>query len=120
MFSRLVFFEKQIRTLPEECGPSPVSSPIRKALEKALRLFAKIAWGGKPPENKYSKLSWLDSMDIGLYCRLKRQYRRLYGQESWKNFTWSVIPTLPGVESLKKNKKEIWERSLFSQTCKGF
>ncbi len=120
MFKRLYFFEKQIRTLPEECGSSEASLLIKKALEKALRLFAKIGWGGSPPENKYNKLSWLDSRDVGLYCRLKKQYQRLYGKETWNLFTWSVIAGLPKVETLKESKREIWERSLFSQTCKNF
>ena len=120
IFSRFKFFEKQIRTLPEECGPSPASSSIKKALKKALRLFAKIAWGDKPPENRYSKLSWLDTSDVGLYCQMKRHYRRLYGDEEWKIFSWSVIPTLPEVKSFKNNKKEMWNRSIFSVNCRKF
>ena len=120
MFNRFRFFEKQVRTLPEKCGSSEVSLPIKNALEKSLRLFAKISWGGSPPQNKYSKLSWLDSADIGLYCRLKRQYQRLYGKETWKAFTWSVIAGLSKIETLRKNKKEAWEKSIFSQNCKSF
>ena len=120
MFKRLHFFEKQIRTLPEKCGASEATLPIKKALEKALRLFAKIGWGGSPPENRYNKKAWLDNEDIGLYCRLKKQYQRLYGKNTWNIFAWSVIANLPKIETLKKNKREIWNRTLFSQNCKGF
>ncbi len=118
MFSRLHFFEKQVRTLPEECGSSKTSLPIKRGLEKALRLFAKISWGGSPPKHIFKKTSWLDSSDIGLYCRMKRQYLRLYGEEAWKTFTWSMILTLPKAETL--TKKEIWKKSLFAQICTGF
>ena len=120
MFKRLHFFEKQIRTLPEECGSAEVSISLKKALEKGLRLFVKIGWGGSPPKNKYNKRAWLDDIEIGLYCRLKRQYQRLYGKNTWNAFAWAVITTLPKIETLKENKREIWDRTLFSQNCKNY
>ena len=117
LFTRFEFFEKRIRSLPTNCGFNSAALPVRKALQKSLRLFAEIGWGGKPPESKYNNVSWLDSFDLGLYCRLKRQYLRLYGNPDWQTFTQSVVFQLPGAETLKG--KEILERSLFSYPCKG-
>lgn len=117
LFTRLNFFEKIVKSLPTECGTSEAAGSVRKVLIKSLKLFGQIGWGEKPPINKYNKTSWLDTADLGLYCRLKRQYWRLYGKEDWKNFTWSVIPGLPEANTLEKKKK--WELSLYSYNCKG-
>ena len=61
MFSRLDFFEEQVKTIPSECGQDSSTGAIRKALQKALRLFAMIAWGETPPMNRYNKTGWLES-----------------------------------------------------------
>lgn len=117
MFSRLDFFEKQIRTIPTECGESPATAFLRKAGEKALRLFLRLAWGDEAPKNKYNITSWLDTHDLGIYCRLKRQYVRLFGKEQLNILAWSQIPLLPGAKDL--SRKEMGERSLMSYPCKG-
>jgi len=117
MFSRLDFFEKQIRTIPTECGESLATEPLRKASEKALRLFLRLAWGEEAPKNKYNITSWLDTHDLGIYCRLKREYVRLFGKKQLNALAWSQIPTLPGAKDL--TRKEMGERSLMSYPCKG-
>lgn len=117
LLSRLKFYEKQIKTIPAECGQHSSTVSVRQALEKAMRLFTKIAWGEKPPVNKYAKTAWLESEDLGLFCRLKRQYRRLYGSARWQNFIWSIIPNLPEAQTM--SKKDMWDKSLFSYPCKG-
>ena len=117
MFSRLDFFEKQIRTIPTECGESPATESLRKASEKALRLFLRLAWGDEAPKNKYNITSWLDTHDLGIYCRLKREYVRLFGKEQLNAVAWSQIPLLPGAKEL--TRKEMGERSLMSYPCKG-
>ncbi len=117
MFTRLTFFEKQIKTIPENCGSHTKIEPIKRALDRALKLFVELAWGDEPPNNKYNKTSWLDQRDIGLFCRLKNEYIRLFGPDTWKAHMGAIAPGLPGVESLQK--KDIWEKSLFSYPCKG-
>lgn len=117
IFSRLDYLEGLIKTVPSQCGGHEATASLKGYLEKGLRLIAKIAWGEKKPINKYNKTAWLDMADLGLYCRLKRQYVRLYGNNQWQSFAWSVLPTLP--ESKGLTKKEVWELCLFSYPCKG-
>ena len=117
IFSRLKIYEKTIRSLPQQCGGHPSALSVRKALQKALKLFVRIAWGASGPESRYKKEAWLEADDLGLFCRMKRQYSRLYGRETWKAFAWSLIPRLP--EAKKMTKKDMWEKSLFSYQCHG-
>lgn len=117
MFQRLRYFEQQVKTLPEHCGSHVSAEPIEKALKKALRLFAQIAWGDKPPANKYNRTSWLDIRDIGLFCRLKVEYQRLFGKSALQEFILETNVTLPGASDL--TSQEVWERCLFSYPCKG-
>ncbi len=117
IFSRLNYFEKQIQSVPTQCGGHAEALFVRKALLKALRLMIKIAWGEAPPVNRYNKTSWLDASDIGLFCRLKRQFTRLYGESQWKGFATSLIPKLPDSQTLPK--KEQWDLSMFSYSCTG-
>ncbi len=117
MFSRLDYLEELIKTIPAECGSHPSTAAVKGFVAKGLRLFGMIAWGEAKPINKYNKTSWLDTSDLGLYCRLKRQYQRLYGQEAWRQFVWGFLPGLPEAKTLQR--KEIWDLGLFSYPCKG-
>lgn len=117
MFSRLSFFEKRVKSIPTECGNDSATAVVHKALRRGLRLLAEIAWGEKPPASKFDKTAWLETNDIGLFCRLKAQYQRLYGDEQWRDLAWSTIGNLPGMDTL--SKKDLWERSLFSYPCAG-
>lgn len=117
LFTRLSYFEKQVKTLPTQCGPHPSANKMRSILQKSIKLFVDIGWGDQAPKDKYNKTSWLDPGDLGLYCRLKYQHQRLYGKQVWQEFAWAALSTLPGVEALQK--KQIWERSLFSYSCQG-
>ncbi len=117
MFRRLDYLEGIIKTVPTECGTHASTAKLKGYLEKGLRLFAKIAWGEEKPINKYNKTSWLDTADLGLYCRLKRQYQRLYRREAWRAFIGQFLPTLP--EADKMQRSEIWDLCLYSYNCKG-
>jgi hypothetical protein len=117
IFRRFDYFEKQIQSVPNQCGTDDSALFVRKALIKALKLMIQIAWGEKPPVNRYNKTSWLDASDIGLFCRLKRQFERLYGEAQWKTFAQSLIPKLPEATTLPR--KDQWDLSMFSYSCLG-
>ena len=68
LFSRLIYFEKQIRTLPTKCGAHEAAAPLRPIIEKSVKLFAAIAWGEEPPADKFNKTAWLDPSDLGIFC----------------------------------------------------
>lgn len=118
MFSRFGHLASSVKNLPSECGQHPSTQKVQRFLARGLRLLAMIGWGEKPPENKYNKTAWLDSTDLGLFCRMKFQYRRLYGDQAWKQLAWSTLPGLPGAKEL--DKRQLWDRGLFSNSCKAF
>ena len=117
MFARFDYLEGIVKSVPTECGTHSSTGDILGFLEKGLRLFTMIAWGDQPPRDRYNKTSWLDTADLGLFCRLKRQHQRLYGRQAWDQFLNNFLPRLPGADSL--SKKELWEKCLFSYPCKG-
>ncbi|MCB0378926.1 MAG: hypothetical protein KDD33_10575 [Bdellovibrionales bacterium] len=118
LFTRYNYFEKQVRTIPTECGPHGSVVPIQDGLQRGIKILVEIAWGGKPPESVYDKKAWLDSTDLGLYCRLKQQYIRLAGKEKWALFREALMNSLPGADKI--DRKQRWEKSLFSFPCKGY
>ncbi|MEM7646707.1 MAG: hypothetical protein AAF203_07355, partial [Pseudomonadota bacterium] len=67
LFNRLEYYEKQIRSIPAQCGAHPSTVSVGKGLRKALKLFARIGWGEVPPESKFKKTAWLESDDLGLF-----------------------------------------------------
>lgn len=115
MFQRLDYFEKQIRTIPSQCGTHPSTASVKSALEKGVKLLVQIAWGEKPPETLYEKTAWLDLADVALFCRLAREHKRIYGEQAWGLFRESIMTTFP--ESEKLTRKEKWDKSLFSYPC---
>lgn len=117
MFQRFDYLEGLVKTIPTECGSHVSTQSIANFLAKGLRLLGKIAWGDEKPINKYNKTSWLDTADLGMFCRLKRQYQRLYGKEAWDQFLAGFLPTLPSTDPLTMNER--FELSLFSYPCGG-
>lgn len=117
IFDRFNFLEGVVRTLPTECGSHPSSAKIKGFLHEAIRLFGKIAWGDTTPINRYNTTAWLDTSDLGLYCRIKRQYFRLYGKQAWKGYVQKVARSLPEAKNLRN--KDLWQFSLYSYNCTG-
>ena len=117
MFSRMMYLEKQVLTIPSKCGGHTSTENVRNALEKGLKLIVRIAWGDGPPESSYEKKAWLQPPDLALYCRLKREHQRLMGKKRWKLFRETVMAGLPEAKTL--SRKVRWEKSLFSFPCKG-
>ncbi len=136
LFVLLKKVNRDLEASPQECLPELGSAPeIQRALVKGLQLMVQIAWGDRPPEAGGSaKTAWLEATDLALYCQLKANYMKAYGQEEWENFRLSVQQTLPGeapilengqclnCQTMKKasealSPEEIWSKSLFSVRC---
>ena len=118
LFRRLIIFERQLRTLPAQCGSHEGVQAFQSWLVKGISLMARIAWGEKPPETIYEKKGWLEEDQLALFCRMKREYKRLYGKSEWGRLRDGTLMKLPGAESL--TRKDKWEKSIFSFPCRGF
>lgn len=115
---RYNYFEKQIRNIPSSCGEEAATVPIRNITEKGMRLFLRLAWGEKPPENRYTITGWLDDKDLGTFCRLQHQYRRLFKGQSVEAFIHREVPRLPGAKEL--SPKDLRVRHLFNHPCRAY
>ena len=118
LFRRLIIFERQVRTLPTQCGDHEGVQAFRSWLIKGVVLMSKIAWGEEPPKTLYEKKGWLEEDQVALFCRMKREYGRLYGKAAWNKLRDGALQQLPQAKSL--TRKDLWEKSLFSLPCRGY
>lgn len=80
-FERLLKLEKQMRKIPDNCSAHPLIGEIKKWHFNGMDLMARVAWGDAKPEYPYERKGWLDEKNLAMFCRLKKQVRRLYGNE---------------------------------------
>ncbi|GIL16383.1 MAG: hypothetical protein BroJett040_01340 [Oligoflexia bacterium] len=133
-------FLRDVQNLPSDCSTEMDEvKEIKKVFVDSLRLFGVLAWGDKPPEPE-TRAGWFDLSDQALFCAVKDQWMRFYGQESWDQFRLSIHQELPGeearfetneagerkcvnCESLKKapqvfaSPEEIFVRTIYSIPC---
>lgn len=88
----------------------------RKALFGVAELMAKLAWGRKPPTDSIERRGWLDNTDVKMFCDLQSFIKLVYGEPSFEAFRERVMGDLPDAKTL--DRKNLWERSLFSETCR--
>ncbi len=137
LFTSLRKFLRDLNGSPQEClVPFGEVPEVRSALTKGSELLVMLAWGAQPPD-PLSKLGWLETLDLSLYCQLKSAYLKVYGSEAWDQFRQATQAKLPGeaeqmkdgqcvnCENLKRapavlTAEEIWTRSLFSLRCDQF
>lgn len=109
-------------------------------LSAGLKLSVELAWGANqgPESGQYlSAESWLDTSDIARFCRLKRQYIRYLGPESFIAKQTEHLANLVGETPLWENKQcvnceyrkkankvfgeeETKKRSLYGINCERF
>ncbi len=90
-------------------------SATRGWINKSLSLYVKVAWGTVPPQSYVYRNGPLELSQIIDYCRLRRKYIEIYGDEAWVGFINSTLNDLPGAAPL--GRVEAWQRSLVSDTC---
>lgn len=129
---------RDLNTIPQECSAHfGELGPVKRALVEGSQLMALLAWGDRPPERGASRFSWLEAADISLFCQLKDNVSRIYGDAMWESIRQGTHKKMPGeapilvggqcgnCETMKKASEvlsgdEIWVRSLFSVRCEQF
>jgi hypothetical protein len=122
----------------DQCGEQVESIAEAKfALTQGIGLMTQLAWGENPPEPGLEKLGWFLASDVAIYCKLKKQWLRFWGPESWQELVSSIHQKLPGEKQIVDDKglctncetrakativmseKEIRERSLLFVKCES-
>ena len=142
-FNGLRKMTKGLQVLPEKCLPkfSEENEWFLKVTTQAIVSLALIAWSEKPPSGVTERLGWLTESEVQIFCKLKKTYADLAGDESLaklKNNVYQMYPDAwpetvsadlrtaesrpmafktPANPNGTLEKNQIYERSLFSIRC---
>ena len=118
-FESLRFLTREMAIVPDQCVQAVSSFPeVKDALWKGTELMVRLAWGETPPESFVERAGWLSEAEIALFCRLKKQTTRAFGESAWTTFREGQFKKLPGVTDLSRN--EAWSRMIFSFQCSKY
>jgi hypothetical protein len=115
-FNQLRIMLHDLEAFDQECKAAPGQiAEVNAILWPAWKLMVQLAWGDKPPTAYNAKFGWLDAADINLFCKLKHEIHRVYGEQAYNQELRKFAPTLPGAKELTFN--QIWDMAIFSENC---
>lgn len=119
LFVRLKKLAVDLNNIPRQCSEKASAEPeISRWLWRSLKLMAQMAWGERAPASYSDKHGWFDGSDVALYCDLKKNAERLFGQEAFASWREGVIHELP--QSDRLTREQLWSKTLFSTPCDSF
>jgi hypothetical protein len=141
-FKILIRLTEDLEPLSPTCGETLAEvKPIRKALAEGISMMVELAWGEAPPEKGEKVTGWLEGPDLALYCKMKSDWLKYFGGESFEHLKDSIYDHLParkyetdaqGVRTctncdnlpkaveLLGGKEEVFGRSLFALSCQHY
>lgn len=115
-FSEMSQLEQQLRIVPSNCQQEVLQiKELKQVVPDTLKVLQDIAWNGKPPKSRHEMRSWLDSNHMQLFCRLKLWRQMQLDRNQFSRWREQLMQSLPGADKL--NRKDLWERVLFSVPC---
>ena len=93
-------------------------SSVKTFFNNSINLLAQLAWGGRPPDNITIKYGWLDSADIGLFCKVKDRFILTYGNSVYQNTVEKAFLELPGVKDIPR--EQAWQLMIYSTNCTSY
>ena len=132
-----------LQVFPEKCLQkfSEENEWFLKVTTQAVVSLALIAWAEKPPSGVAERMGWLTESEVRIFCKLKKTFADLAGDESLVGLKNSVYQQYPDAwpEAVSSDlrtsenrpmafktpvnpngtldKNQIYERSLFSVRC---
>jgi hypothetical protein len=107
---------RDLEAVPSECAAQIGSiNEVKVALMEISELLVRLAWGDRPPVTYHQKFGWLDTSDISLYCRLKKQIIESYEELAWQEFRERLFRDLPGSKDMPR--EQVWDMTIFSENC---
>jgi len=88
--------------------------PYPQQLEQIIFTFSQISWNNTQIV-RAGFFNWLEYDEMILFCRIKREYTRLVGEEAYKKLEQKLLKEL--VKLRKLSEKQTWERTILSYQC---
>jgi hypothetical protein len=99
-FEFFALVKKTLRDLeatPLNCTEQFQQIPeLKRALADGIEVMVSLAWGAHPPEAGTARYRWLETSDLALFCQLRRNYIRIFGNEQFEALRLRVQSVLPG------------------------
>lgn len=106
------------RNLPQECGSRLGElAPYGTWMDQSLFLFSQISWNDTNAV-RADFFNWLESDDIDIFCRLKREYIRLKGEQAYNNAQMALLNQLVTLKKIPA--KDVWPRTVLSYKCRMY
>lgn len=119
LFSSIRKVIERSRTISFDCQEEWGSSSVaKKFLHESTLIMLELPWGPAGPSSDLAKMSWYQSPQVELFCRLKDVNRLVYGEDGWARKREALLASLPNFQTLGREKA--WSMSLFSVSCSGF
>ena len=107
------------RTISLDCqGEWGSSSVVKNFLNESTKIMLELPWGPAGPSSDALKLSWFQSPQVELFCKLQDVNALVYGEEGWGQKRETLLSGLPNYQSLGRAKA--WGLSLFSVSCTNY
>lgn len=132
--------------VPEKCQIKYAedSTQFLKTINDGVLVLSLLAWGDKPPSSNLERIGWLSETDLRTFCKLKKISILISSEEEFQSFSDYVYTKYPdnwpdNIDeaqrdpsnrplAMKSNnnpigrfdKKQIYDRSLFSLKCNLF
>ncbi len=118
LFQHLKQFNHDFNAVPEQCQAKIAStSEVSRIFNQSIGVFIQLAWGYQAPLTSNQKQGWLDQSETYLFCLLKSDFVRLYGDETWQAIIAKNLKLLPGSQNIR-NQQDLFQLSLASYNCK--
>lgn len=118
-FQRLKKFVVDLENMPKTCADTVAAeSAVKVWLWESLKIIAQISWGDRIPASYSRKHGWLDASDLALFCDLKKNAGRLYGDHVFAQWREEVLNSFPGADQV--DREVLWRKSIFSTPCTAF
>ncbi|MGE0764580.1 MAG: hypothetical protein AB7N80_14995 [Bdellovibrionales bacterium] len=119
LFAKMRVLVRDLQSVPAECASQAAAiDEVKAALWGTAKFMTKTAWGKVPPVAYQDKFGWLDVADIALFCGLKAQIIRFYGESDWDSYREGLFRDLPGAKDLQR--KNAWEKMILSEDCRRY
>lgn len=102
--------------IPEQCAEATGEvAEVNQWLWKSMKLMVQMAWGERPPASYMQRNGWFDTSELTLFCSLRRQAVRIYGNERFTEWQEGMLQSMPQAASL--TREQIWPLSILSTSC---
>ena len=117
LFAKTRVFLRDFELVSVDCREDFAElTPVKNTLFSVYSLMIRLAWGDRPPDVRQGNLlNWFSSLEISLFCTIKKHISALYGEQQLMALEQKTFKKLPGAENL--NEDQIREVSLVSRNC---